>query len=206
MINVHVKNLRNLLSLLLLLISIHSSSQDQEKSEVTDVTKASFFSPGISYEKKIGKLQTLSARAFLSTGFYFSSSSSFGTNAGITLNPAWSLQYRYYYNSAKRHAKGKRTKMNSLNYVSAIAQMLFFKETVSANGDTDIRSISSFGIAWGLSRNYQKRFSLDWSVGLGYYYAKSTTLNEWGENITKNEGGTTLVGQISLGFWLNKRK
>ena len=51
--------------------------------------------------------------------------------------------------------------MNSLNYVSTIAQMPFFKETVSSNGDTDIRSLNSFGIAWGLSRNYQKRFSLD---------------------------------------------
>ena len=206
MTNVRVMVLKSIVLLLFLLISRHSLAQDQEKSEITDITKASFFSPGISYEKKIGKLQTLSVRAFLGTGFYFSTSSSLGTTAGITLNPAWSLQYRYYYNSTKRNAKGKRTEMNSLNYVTAIADMRFFKETVSANGDTDIRSLNSFGIAWGLSRNYQKRFSLDWSVGLGYYYAKSTTLNEWGENITKNEGGTTLVGQISLGFWLNKRK
>ena len=96
--------------------------------------------------------------------------------------------------------------MNSLNYVSTIVEMVFFKETVSSNGDTELRSLNSFGIAWGLSRNYQKRFSLDLSVGPGYLYAKRTTLNDLGEYITKNEGEITLVGQISLGFWLNKRK
>lgn len=206
MVNVWAINLRNLFLLLLLLISLHSSSQDHEKSEITDLTRASFFSPGISYEKKVGKLQTLCARAFMSTSIYFSYSSSLGTKSGIDLYPALSLQYRYYYNSAERKAKGKRTEMNSLNYVSAIAEMVFFKETVSSNGDTDIRSLNSFGIAWGLSRNYLKRFSLDLSAGPGYLYAKRTTLNEFGEYITANEGEITLVGQISLGFWLNKRK
>jgi hypothetical protein len=206
MTNVTVKVLKNIFLLLLLLISLHSFSQDQEKSEITNVTRVSFFSPGISYEKKIGKLQTLCARAFMSTSFYFFYSSSLGTTAGIDLYPSWSLQYRYYYNSAMRNAKGKRAEMNSLNYVSAIAEMVFFKETVSSNGDTDLRSLNSFGIVWGISRNYQKRFSLDLSVGPGYVYAKRTTLNEFGEYITENKGGITLVGQISLGFWLNKRK
>jgi len=206
MTNVLVKFLKNIFLLLLLFISLHSLSQDHEKSEITNVTRASFFSPGISYEKKIGKLQTLCARAFMSMSFYFSYSSSFGTTSGFDLNPAWSLQYRYYYNSATRKAQGKRTEMNSLNYVTTIVEMVFFKETVSSNGDTDIRSLNSFGIAWGLSRNYKKRFSLDLSVGPGYVYAKRTTVNEFGEYITKNEGGITFVGQIGLGFWLNKRK
>ena len=206
MTSLRVIDLKNIFLLLPLLISTHSFSQDQEQSEISDVTRASFFSPGISYEKKIGKLQTLSARAFLSTSIYFSYSSSLGTTSGIDLYPALSLQYRYYYNSAERNAKGKRTEMNSLNYVSAIVEMLFFKETVSSNGDTDIRSLNSFGIAWGISRNYQKRFSFDLSVGPGYVYAKRTTLDDLGEYITKNEGEITLVGQISLGFWLNKRK
>lgn len=206
MTNVRVIDLKNIFLLLLLLISTHSFSQDQEKSEISDITRASFFSPGIGYEKKIGRLQSLYARAFMSTSFYFSYSSSLGTTSGINFNPAWSLQYRYYYNAAKRKAKGKRTEMNSLNYVSTIVQMVFFKETVSSNGDTDLRSLNTFGIAWGLSRNYQKRFSLDLSIGLGYLYAKRTTLNEFGEYITRNEGDITLVGQTSLGFWLNKRK
>ena len=142
----------------------------------------------------------------MSTSIYFSYSSSLGTNSGIDLYPALSLQYRYYHNSTKRNAKGKRTEMNSLNYISAIAEMVFFKETVSSNGDTDIRSLNSFGIAWGISRNYQKRFSLDLSAGPGYVYAKRTTIDDFGEYITRNEGEITVVGQISLGFWLNKRK
>ena len=58
MTSLRVIDLKNIFLLLPLLISTHSFSQDQEKSEISDVTRASFFSPGISYEKKIGKLQT----------------------------------------------------------------------------------------------------------------------------------------------------
>ena len=200
-----VKDLKIIFLFLQLFVSIDSFSQVQDKPEVSNVTKASFFSPGISYEKKIGKFQTLFARAFMSTSFYFSYSTSLGTSAGIDLYPGWSLQYRYYYNSAKRKAQGKRTEMNSLNYVTTIVEMMLFKETVSSNGETDLRALNTFGLAWGLSRNYRKRFSLDLSVGLGYLYAKRTTLNEFGEYVTKNEGEITPVGQIALGFWLNRR-
>ncbi len=45
--------LKSIFFLLLLLISTHCFSQDQEKSEISDVTKATFFNPGISYEKKL---------------------------------------------------------------------------------------------------------------------------------------------------------
>lgn len=115
------------------------------------------------------------------------------------------LQYRYYYNSARRTVKGKRTEMNSLNYVSAIADAVFYKETITSNGEKDLRILNIFGIAWGFQRNYPKRFSLDLNLGFGYYFTKQTTINDAGQFITENTGEITNLGQITLGFWLNKR-
>ena len=168
------------------------------------MTKLNFFDPGFSYEKRIGKLQSLTAQAFLSTSIYLGFSSSLGNTSSIDVYPALSLQYRYYYNAAKRNAKGKRTEMNSLNYISAITEVDFYNEEIP-NDEREPRALKIIGLAWGFQRNYQKRFSLDLSLGLGYAFYKQTVINYTGEYITENKGSFTNIGQIGLGFWLNKR-
>ena len=190
--------------LLVLLAATSCFSQNDTKTDIRDVTKLNFFDPGISYEKRIGKLQSLTAQAFLSTSIYLGYSDALGNTSRIDIYPALSLQYRYYYNAAKRNAKGKRTEMNSLNYVTALAEVDFYREQLSFTED-DLRTLKVFGIAWGLQRNYPKRFSLDLSVGLGYVFSKQTTINDAGEYVTENTGAVTNIGQIGFGFWLNKR-
>ena len=190
--------------LLLLVAATNCFSQNETETDIRDVTKLNFFDPGISYEKRIGRMQSLTAQAFLSTSIYIGYSDALGNTSSIDVYPALSLQYRYYYNAAKRDAKGKRTEMNSLNYVSAIAEVDFYREYVSPT-EKDIRALNVFGIAWGFQRNYPKRFSLDLSFGLGYVFTKQTTINYAGEYITENTGNLTNIGQIGLGFWLNKR-
>jgi hypothetical protein len=190
--------------LLLLLASANCFSQNDAKTDIRDVTKLNFFDPGIIYEKRIGKLQSLTAQAFLSTSIYIGYSDALGNTSSINVYPALSLQYRYYYNAGKRNAKGKRTEMNSLNYVSTIAEVDFYNEDVSST-EQNRRSLKVFGIAWGFQRNYPKRFSLDLCFGLGYAFSKQTTINDAGEYITENTGSITNIGQIGLGFWLNKR-
>jgi len=95
--------------------------------------------------------------------------------------------------------------MNSLNYVTAIAEVDFYREHFSFT-ENDLRTLKVFGIAWGFQRNYPKRFSLDLSFGLGYVFTKQTTINDAGEYITENTGNFTNIGQIGFGFWLNKRE
>jgi hypothetical protein len=191
--------------LLMILISATCFSQNDKNTDIRNVTKVTFFDPGISYEKKIGKLQSLYAQAFLSTAISLGYSSSFGNTSSINGYPALTLQYRYYYNAAKRKAKGKRTEMNSLNYVSALAETDFYRENVSSNGEKKLRALKIFGAVWGFQRNYRKRFSLDLNLGVGYVYKKETTINDAGQYATKNVGEFTNVGQIGLGFWLNRR-
>ena len=190
---------------LLMLASVNCFSQDDGNNDVRDVTKLTFFGPGISYEKRIGKFQTLTAQAVLSPEIYIGYSSALGNMSRIDVYPALELQYKYYYNVAKRITKEKRTEMNSANYLSALTEIYFYKDPISANRDEDIRSSKVIGMAWGLQRNYQSRFSLDMGFGLGYIFTKQTTINGAGQYITENFGEFTNIGQLSLGFWINKR-
>jgi hypothetical protein len=179
----------------LLLITTNCLSQDQSKTDITDIIKVTFLNPGISYEKRIGKFQSLSAHGFMNIGFSFSYSSSFGTTSTFYFDPALGIQYRYYYNAAGREAKDKRTEMNSLNYVS-----LVFKTIFSSH------SINEIGLVWGLQRNHEKRFSLNFNLGPGYLFTKITSLDNTGQPITEKVRRLTIVGQLSLGFWINKRQ
>ncbi len=181
--------------------------QNKESADITDVTKATFINPGISYEKRIGKLQSLYAQIFMNTSFAIGFSEAVGNTSNIYFDPAVSFQYRYYYNFDGREDKGKRTEMNSLNYIAGILETTFSKRRISSSyyEEKNRRAINTFGIAWGFQRNYPKRFSLDINIGGGYLYTRVTTINNTGQLITKKAGQFTTVGQLNLGFWLNKR-
>lgn len=193
--------------LLLLTISINSFSQQKDQPDITNITRATFFSPGISYEKRVGKFQSILGNAFVATSFSFSYSSSLGTNSDISFDPSLALQYRYYYNNRQRLAKSRRTEKNSLNYMSVIAETDFTKNSISSSYlvEEDRRPVYSIGVAWGFQRNYPKRFSLDLNLGGGYVFASNTKLNEFGQPVKVNSGRLTSIGNLSLGFWLNKR-
>ena len=190
---------------LLMLASVNCFSQDRVNTDIRDVTKLTVFGPGISYEKRIGKLQSLTLQALLSPEIYIGYSSALGNMSRIDVYPALALQYKYYYNVVRRNRKEKRTQMNSGNYLSAMTEIYFYKDRILTNSEEDLRSSKVIGILWGLQRNYQSRFSLDLGFGLGYIFTKQTTINDAGQYINENIGEFTNIGQISLGFWINKR-
>ena len=193
--------------LMFLPVTTNCFCQDKDNTRLTDITKATFFNPGISYEKSIAKFQSLYGQLFMNTSFAIGFSSEFGTTSYIHFDPAATLQYRYYYNSEKREAKGKRIQMNSLNYLASIVEVTFSKGSISSSYVTekDRRAINVAGIAWGFQRNYPKRFSLDINLGAGFLFTRVTTINDSGELTIKNEGQFTTIGQVNLGFWLNKK-
>jgi len=191
------------------LVSLHCFSQDRETADVTDIKKINFFNPGLVYEKRTGKFQTIHVQAYvaLSTYLAFSSDNGPGTRAGLYLDPAAALGYRYYYNYAQREAKGKRTELNSLNFIGPVLQIVFSNANITANYLTEEkrRAINLIGLSWGLQRNYNKRFSLDLNLGAGYLFAKSTETVS-GQTDNKVTGKATTIGHLTLGFWINKRK
>ena len=194
--------------LLLIFISTNCFSQGKGEPDITNVTKVTFFNPGVSYEKRIGKFQSLYVQAFMSTSFAVGFSDALGSTSSIHFDPGFTLQYRYYYNSVQREAKGKRTEMNSLNYVSAVLQTVFSNVNISSSylPEAKDRAVNILGLAWGFQRNYKKRFSLDLNLGIGYLFTTATTTNDAGQHHTRNVGQPTTTSQLNLGFWLNKRK
>lgn len=194
--------------LLLLAISTSCFSQDTVQNDITDVTKATFLRPGISYEKRIGKFQSLFAQAFVAPSFYYSYSISLGERSEFSFDPGLNFQYRYYYNYDKRQEKGKRTEMNSLNYVSPTFETVFSKAPISEDHyfENDRRPVNTVGFVWGIQRNYKKRFSLDLNLGLGYLFTTATMSGNNNQTAKKHVSEFTGLGQFNLGFWLNKRK
>ncbi len=197
-----------LLLLSLLISSGFCHAQYKTDEVVTNITRLTFLNPGISYEAKVGKQQTILGQAFINTSAYFSWSSTLGTHSGIYFNPAATAQYRYYYNAAARQAKGKRTAMNSMNYIAGIAETIFTRAAADDYNlnEAERRPVTTIGLAWGLQRNGLKRFSLDLNLGIGYLFARGTMYNEdFSDTHSVNVSKITGMGQLNLGFWLNKR-
>lgn len=194
----------------LFLVGLSTSSFAQEKmqTDIVNITKATFLNLGISYEKRVAKFQSLLGQAFINTSFSIGYSSSLGNTSSITFDPALSFQYRYYYNYERRQKKGKRTEMNSLNYLSPTIETIFSKERISTSHyiENNRRPISTIGVVWGIQRNYKKRFSLDFNLGFGYLFTMATLPDNTGQTVKENVGKFSTLGQLNLGFCLNKRK
>src|ERR1700754_636872 len=120
-------NRRTLLTAISFLFTLTGFSQNSDAIDVTNVSKVTIINPGLSYEHRIGKLQTLHVQAYMSPSFGIGFSDAIGTTSFFYIDPAVNLQYRYYYNARARQEKGKRTAMNSLNYIGPVYDALFSK-------------------------------------------------------------------------------
>jgi hypothetical protein len=194
-------------SVLLLFATVAAFSQ-QDETDVSNVTKVTIINPGLSYEARIGKFQTLYMQGFMSMSGYFSYSDALGTESAFYFDPAADIQYRYYYNGRKRFEMEKRTEMNSMNYVTVMSEFIFSKMRLTTDyiDESKRRAISRFGVGWGFQRNYAQHFSLDLNLGFGYLLSKGTSYNWNGQLTTKTISTPTFMGQFNIGFWLNKSK
>jgi Protein of unknown function (DUF3575) len=175
---------------------------------VTNVAKITILNPGFGYEMKTGKFQTLFFQAFMNTSAYAEYSSYFGYESSFYFDPAATAQYRFYYNAGQRFDKGKRTEMNSMNYLALVDELLFSKIPISTgySEESSRRAVNRVGVVWGLQRNYQKHFSLDLNLGLGYVITNGTFYNVNGQKTTRRISQPTTLGQLNLGIWLNTKK
>jgi len=191
---------------LLLVASAKLFAQETESPEVTHVTRVTFLQPGFSYELKTGRMQSLYVNPYFVVISSFSYSDTFGWNVPITFDPVLLAHYRFYYNGDKRAAKGKRTEMNSMNYLAPVAQVSYPKRSRINEGIVEeTRQVDAgIGAVWGMQRNYRKRFSLDLSLGMGYYFWNEVTITS-GKKTKDSHAEFSPIIQLSLGFWLNRR-
>lgn len=189
-----------------ILFSLSSTAQESNEVDVTDVSKVTILAPGFSYEKRIGKFQTLHLHAYAALGASYMYSDALGSEFDFSIDPALLFQYRYYYNAKKRVRKERRTDMNSMNYFAPTYQMVLSKQRISTDQymESSRRPINTLGLVWGMQRNYPKRFSLDANVGLGYLFAK-TTVPGFNGPVSSHDGNVTLLLNINIGLWLNKK-
>jgi hypothetical protein len=178
----------------LLVTTLAFGQSDTASRHVTDVWRVAFFNPGVSFEKAIGPSQTLFGQVFLNTLMAIRSTGSPGKSFEMRFDPAVLLQYRYYYNYKRRQQDGKRTVLNSLNYVAPVAQVSWLRNSGMP--------LTEVGAVWGFQRNYPKRFSLDLNMGVGCGWER--VLN-WSGSGYETKGKLRFMGQLSLGFWLNRR-
>lgn len=201
--------MKKLIIILLLFCGPTVFSQDKNtEGDVIDLFKITLLNPGISYEKRIGKFQTIFLQAFMNLSA--TKNSIFGSETyEYFFDPALTAQYRYYYNYGRRNDKGLRTSMNNLNYFSPVYQVFFSKIPFSYyTVPVRRRPVHAVAAVWGMQRNYNKlRFALDLNIGPGLLFA-STKYSEYqgGPEKTISQSQFTLYGQLNIGFWLNKSK
>lgn len=197
-----------ILLLLLTMASITCQAQYKGTPATTTVTKINFLSPGVSYEFPVGKHQTVFGYAFLSPSIALDYSGTFGASERFALDPGLTAQYRYYYNYQTRTDKGKRTDMNSANYVAAVYRILNTRDAISGDFgmEDNRRPIQTLGAVWGLQRNYMGRFSLDLNVGLGYSWGTTGLGYNGSTPITMQQQRMGIISDLTLGLWINRRQ
>lgn len=178
--------------------------------DVTNITKLTL-NPGFSYEKRIGKHQTLYGQVYPAINFSFDFSDGIGgdqTNTSFYVDPAVYVQYRFYYNARARQEKGKRTELNSMNYIALVDRTVFSKHPINSNYEMEksYRPMNTLGAVWGLQRNFRSRISIDLNVGPAIAFAKTTSKDLSGHTETYIHNEFALLTQFDIGFWLNKRK
>lgn len=180
----------------------------QEEADVENVFKVNVVSPGISYETRIGKKQTLYTEAFLALYFGFSFSSNYGSDFDFRAIPTLEAAYRYYYNGNRRANKGLATAMNNMNYFTFVYSPALYNEAVFEVYEykEKLRLQHTIGVAWGFQRNYKSRISLDVYVGPGCTLSSSSGINDAGQSYSELNVDPTLVFKARFGFWLNRRR
>lgn len=125
------------------------------------------------WEYPVAAHSTLNMHAGFSYEFVYSSSSLYinddqdytSENFDYDVRGTLGIQYRNYYNLARRDSKGKRTHLNSANFV-ALDLSLYTPRIV---GDIDVHTALLLTPLWGIRRVYSHFFyELNLGLGLGF--------------------------------------
>lgn len=200
-----MKSLTTFIALAMATIPFVSKAQSESTENVLALT---FLNPGISYEIKTARYQTLHVSAYMSFNASFSSSSSMGNEFSVYFDPAVSAQYRFYYNFEKRLNKNARTEKNSANYFAVEAGTTLSKMRMKSfyyEEDTR-RPVNNIAVLWGMQRNMPGRFSLNFSAGLGFVWTEASFPGDGGTIGTETYSKLNIPVNLGLGIWLGKKE
>lgn len=172
-------------TILLLCILISSIMYSQEK-QTTDQLSLKFGIIGgwIGYEKSLSKKFTINSEIGYEGGILINTHN----KVGYVFTTSFSTEPRYYYNFNKRIEKGKNTKNNAANYLSA--ELYYIPDLLTSSNRKNISVTQSIVIIpkWGLRRSLSEHLNFEFAIGIGY---------EWGEN---NISGMTAALDLKFGY------
>ena len=88
-------------------------------------------------------------------------------NFDARLQPALRAEPRYYYNMAKREAKGKRMGNNAGNFVGLKTEYILPVHLFASEGLRNPQGIVSFIPRWGIRRNLGSGWDFELGLGAG---------------------------------------
>jgi len=119
------------------------------------------------HEQKMNKDFFLRTEAGIKSGF---------SNKHTTLGAGFSIQPRWYYNTEKRQALGKKTAGNSANFLGlntffTLPNYLYLQKGQESRFLAyDYNKALRFSADWGIRRRPHKSFNWELGAGLGYAY------------------------------------
>jgi putative salt-induced outer membrane protein YdiY len=169
-----------------------------------DLLRISLIDPGISYEKAASPKNTVSLHGVLRSRLSVGFSSSQGNTSDLYFDPSVALQFRHYYNLAKRQSQDRRISKNSGNYLVGLTEVLFSKETLKSYHleKPGRRTLHGFSLGWGFQRNYKSHISLDIQLGVNFRYGRGTYYNHNTEISRTVSGRVSEMIQVRLGCWI----
>lgn len=169
----------------------------QKKKYTQNLLTATILSPGLSYEVAAGNKHTIKLKAIAFPGFRYSSTLLLNGRSHFAFTPTFILSGdgRYYYNFQQRLKKEKNIGRNSANYLALSGSYGYSIETFYAQDGAIIRTATPHrdaGFLWGMQRNYDNRFSVDFNIGPSILTP-----------ILDEQFG--IIANLTLGIWLGKR-
>ncbi len=165
--------IRLLLSCILLIGHITSAAgQDTNSLHVTKAWRAVFLNPGLELEYPLGKWSTLTAHAGIGyNGIFYDELIEYSYDElwdpVYIFAPFADLQYKVYYDRARRSRKGKSLAYNSGNFFAA--RLITQGPTIAGNQVRKSKVDFIACLTWGLQRAYGRyHFLIDFGPQVGF--------------------------------------
>jgi hypothetical protein len=176
-------------------LGLVSAAQNNTGSQLRTLTKLNLElqGVGISVEPKLGNSFTVDFSGGIGTGGYDISANNI-TYTVFEPTAFVSITSKFYYNRARRLAKGKSDELNAGNYFG-------FRVKYTSKGfseNAEVFDALLFNVHWGMQRPIGKRWTLNTHFGVGYAM-DATDLN--------NAEGTIYPAlDLKFSYVLNKKR
>lgn len=181
---------------LALATSLSALAQEGPVPAVSSLHKIHFLNACYEWEARLTDRTTLSLNAGLGFTIYGQSQPPDSkVQWNWVLFPVGHVQYRHYYNLQKRASRGRSTRGNSGNFLTA--GFLWSTRSLAERNITMWNGLHPM-VGWGLQRTYRKNFHLQWVLGAALY-----SFNAVGSGNSYSEFGPMI--QLKLGYAFAKK-